>query len=157
MIRWSAVPFFSLSLLACNGGHDGAAPATSAAVAPSAPSASNSATPAVVGAATGETVVHAEDDGKSFDVARGSTVTFSLPSNAGTGYIWVPTQVDAGDLAQQGDRTSDTSSDVPGAPKADVYHFAAANAGTTTVEMSLKRPFGSGAPTRTVHMTVTVH
>ncbi len=161
MIRWSAVPFFSLSLLACNGGHDGNAPAASAAVAPSAPSPSNSATPVPVaapaGPAAGETVVHAEDDGKSFDVARGSTVTFSLPSNAGTGYIWVPTQVDAGVLTQQGDRTSDTSSDVPGAPKADVYHFAAANAGTTTVEMSLKRPFGSGAPTRTVHMTVTVH
>jgi predicted secreted protein len=153
MIRWTAVPFFSLSLLACNGCHDGNAPATSAAVAPSAPSAGNSATPD----AGAETVVHAEDDGKSFDVARGSTVTFSLPSNAGTGYIWVPTQVDAGVLAQQGDRTSDTSSDVPGGPKADVYHFAAANVGTTTVEMSLKRPFGSGAPTRTVHMTVTVH
>jgi predicted secreted protein len=153
MIRWSAIPVFSFALLACNGGHDGNAPATSAAVAPSAPPPGNSATPP----AGGETVVHAEDDGKSFDVARGSTVTFSLPSNAGTGYIWVPTQIDAGVLAQQGDRTSDTSSDVPGAPKADVYHFAAANPGTTTVEMSLKRPFGSGAPTRTVHMTVTVH
>jgi predicted secreted protein len=102
-------------------------------------------------------VVHAEDDGKTIDVARAATVTFALPSNAGTGYIWVPTQVDASILAQQGDRTSDVSSDVPGAPKVDVYHFTAVGPGTTTVEMSLKRPFGSGAPARTVHVTVAVH
>src|SRR5271170_5987154 len=120
MIRWSALALLPTLLLACNGCHDGSAPPASAAVAPSSAPSSNSATPV----ATNETVIHAEDDGKSFDVALGSTVTFSLPSNAGTGYIWVPTQVDAGVLAQQGDRTSDTSSDVPGAPKADVYHFA---------------------------------
>jgi predicted secreted protein len=159
MIRRSALAFLPFSLLACNGCHDGnASPASpaSAAVAPSAAPPGNSATPVGAGAA-GETVVHAEDDGKSFDVARGATVTFSLPSNAGTGYIWVPTQVDANVLAQQGDRTSDAASDVPGAPKADVYHFAAANPGTTTVEMSLKRPFGSGAAARTVHVTVAVH
>ena len=152
MIRWSALAFFSVSLLACNGCHDGNAPAASATVAPSASATGNSATPAA-----NETVVHIDDDGKAFDVARGSTVTFALPGNAGTGYIWVPTQVDANVLAQQGDRVSDTSSDVPGAPKVDVYHFAAANPGTTTVEMSLKRPFGSGAAARTVHVTVAVH
>lgn len=153
MIRWSALAFLPLSLLACNGCHDGNAPPASATVAPGPAASGNSATP---DAAT-ETVIHVEDDGKSFDVARGSTVTFSLPSNAGTGYIWTPTQVDATVLAQQGDRTSDAASDVPGAPKVDVYHFAAASAGTTTVEMSLKRPFGSGAAARTVHVTLTVH
>ena len=162
MIRRSALALLPFSLLACNGCHDGnASPASpaSATVAPSAAPQGNSATPVGAGgaAAAGETVVHAEDDGKSFDVARGATVTFSLPSNAGTGYIWMPTQVDANVLAQQGDRTSDAASDVPGAPKADVYHFAAANPGTTTVEMSLKRPFGSGAAARTVHVTVAVH
>jgi predicted secreted protein len=153
MIRWSALAFLPLSLLACNGCHDGNAPPASATVAPGPAASGNSATP---DAAT-ETVIHVEDDGKSFDVARGSTVTFSLPSNAGTGYIWTPTQVDANVLAQQGDRTSDAASDVPGAPKVDVYHFAAASAGTTTVEMSLKRPFGSGAAARTIHVTLTVH
>jgi predicted secreted protein len=153
MIRWSALVIFSVLLLACNGCHDGTPPAASAAVPPSAPTSGNSATPA----ASSETVVHAEDDGKTLDVARAATVTFALPSNAGTGYIWVPTQVDPNILAQQGDRTSDVSSDVPGAPKIDVYHFTAAGPGTTTVEMSLKRPFGSAAPARTVHVTVTVH
>jgi predicted secreted protein len=153
MIRWSALAVFSVSLLACNGCHDGNPPAASAAVAPSGSTAGNSATPP---AAT-ETVVHAEDDGKTFDVVRGVTVTFALPSNAGTGYVLVPTRVDPSILAQQGDRTSDAPSDVPGAPKVDVYHFAAAGPGTTTVEMSLKRPFGSGAPARAVHVTVTVH
>jgi predicted secreted protein len=153
MIRWSALAVFSVSLLACNGCHDGNGPAASPAVATSASGTSKSATP---DAAT-ETVIHVDDDGKSFDVTRGSAVTFALSSNAGTGYIWMPTQVDASVLAQQGDRASDASSDVPGAPKVDVYHFAATGAGTTTVEMSLKRPFGSGPASRTVHMTVTVH
>jgi predicted secreted protein len=153
MIRWSALAFLPISLLACNGCRDGSAPPASAAVAPSAAPPGNSATPAP---AT-ETVVHAEDDGKALDLARGAALTFALPSNAGTGYIWMPTQVDPTILAQQGDRTSDVSSDVPGAPKVDVYHFTAAGPGTTTVEMSLKRPFGSGAAARTVHVTVTVH
>lgn len=153
MIRWSAFAGLSFSLLACNGCHDSTPPPASAAVAPTGSASGNSATPA----ASNETVVHAEDDGKTLDVARAATVTFALPSNAGTGYIWVPTQVDASILAQQGDRTSDVSSDVPGAPKVDVYHFTAVGPGTTTVEMSLKRPFGSGVPARTVHVTVAVH
>jgi predicted secreted protein len=152
MIRWSGVALLPISLLACNSCHDGNAPPASAAVIPSAPASGNSATPA-----GGETVVHVDDDGKTFDVARGATVTFALPSNSGTGYIWTPTQVDANVLAQQGDRTSDASSDVPGAPKVDVYHFSAANAGTTTVEMSLKRPFGGAPPGRVIHVTVAVH
>jgi predicted secreted protein len=152
MIRWSGLAVLPIALLACNGCHDGSAPPASAAVVPSAAGSGNSATPA-----GSETVVHVEDDGKSFDVARGATVTFSLPSNAGTGYVWMPTQVDANVLAQQGDRTSDVSSDVPGAPKVDVYHFAAANAGTTTVEMSLKRGFGNAPPGRVIRVTVNVH
>jgi predicted secreted protein len=152
MIRWSGLAVLPVALLACNACHDGSAPPASAAVVPSASGSGNSATPA-----GGETVVHVEDDGKSFDVARGATVTFALPSNAGTGYIWTPTQVDANVLAQQGDRTSDASSDVPGAPKVDVYHFTAASPGTTTVEMSLKRPFGSAPAGRVIHVTVAVH
>jgi predicted secreted protein len=152
MIRWSGLAVLPIALLACNGCHDSSAPPASAAVVPSASASGNSATPA-----GGETVVHVDDDGKSFDVARGATVTFSLPSNAGTGYIWTPTQVDTNVLAQQGDRTSDASSDVPGAPKADVYHFTAAGAGTTTVEMSLKRPFGSAPAGRVIHVTIAVH
>jgi predicted secreted protein len=161
MIRWSALVVFSVSLLACNGCHDGTPPPASATVAPSGSASGNTATverdASASTAASNEAVVHAEDDGKALDLARGAGLTFALPSNAGTGYIWMPTQVDATILAQQGDRTSDVSSDVPGAPKVDVYHFTAAGPGTTTVEMSLKRPFGSGAAARTVHVTVTVH
>jgi predicted secreted protein len=163
MIRWSVLALFALLPIsfACNGPHDASAPPASATIAtvtaPTGAALSGiTATPAAAAAAA-ETVIHAEDDGKSYDVARGSLVTFSLPSHAGTGYIWVPTQVDSSVLAQQGDRTSDAASDVPGAPKVDVYHFAAAAPGTTTVEMSLKRPFGSGVPARSVHVVVAVH
>jgi predicted secreted protein len=100
--------------------------------------------------------VRAEDDGKAVEVARGGTVTFKLVSNSGTGYVWVPTQVDTNVLAQQGDRTSEVSSDAPGSAKLDVYRFAAHNAGSSAVEMSLKRPFGSAPPARIFHVTVNV-
>jgi predicted secreted protein len=103
-----------------------------------------------------ETVLRAEDDGKAVEVARGGTVTFKLVSNSGTGYVWVPTQVDTNVLAQQGDRTSEVSSDTPGSAKLDVYRFAAHGAGSSAVEMSLKRPFGSAPPARTLHVTVNV-
>jgi predicted secreted protein len=137
------------SLFVCAGCNDPHAPAASAASA--ADTAVEAAAPSV------ETVVHAEDDGKTFDVASGSIVTFKLASNAGTGYIWVPTHVDAPVLAQQGDRSNELSSDTPGGPKLDVYRFMAGPAGSSVVEMSLKRPFGSAPAARAIHVTVNVH
>lgn len=144
--RYARVVLASLAISACNGPRDGTAPP---------PNAGGSATPQSPAAA--ETVVRVEDDGKSFDVARGATITFRLAANGGTGYVWMPTQVDQSLLTQQGDRSSETSSEVPGAPKMDVYRFVAgASPGSTTVEMTLRRPFGSGAPARVVHVTVNV-
>jgi predicted secreted protein len=143
MLRY-VLALCAVSPLACNGCNDGnTPPANAIARVSDAP-------------ATRETVVRADDDGKSFDVARAATLTFKLESNAGTGYVWVPTQVDTNVLAQQGDRTSEVSSDTPGAPKMDVYRFVAQNAGSTTVEVSLKRPFGSGPPARVIRVAVNV-
>ncbi len=144
-----AIAIAALSCLACNGCNDGRSP-------PVSPASSESAAPPPAAPASGETVVRADDDGKAFDVARGATVTFKLASNAGTGYVWMPTQVDASILTQQGDRTSEVMSDTPGGAKADVYHFMAGSAGSTVVEMSLKRPFGSAPPSRAIHVTVNV-
>jgi predicted secreted protein len=141
----------ALTLFACNGCNDGRPPPAPAAAASTA-SGGTAPTPAAA-----ETIIHAEDDGKPFDVARGAAVTFKLASNAGTGYVWVPTQVDATVLSQQGDRTNELGSDTPGAPKMDVYRFVGAAPGSTTVEMSLKRPFGSAPPARVIHVTVNVH
>ncbi len=156
MIRSSSLVFFSFSLLACNGCHDGTPPPNAAAQTSASASGDAPIAPLAPPSAASETTIHAEDDGKSFDVPRGATVTFALPSNAGTGYAWIPTRVDATILTQQGDRTSDVTSDTPGAPKLDVYHFAAASPGSTIIEMSLKRPFGSAPPARTIHVTVNV-
>lgn len=156
MVR--AVALATLSLFACHGCNDARPPAASApsAGASSAPDpSSTNATPSL--SSSGETVIHVEDDGKSFDTTKGSTVTFKLASNAGTGYVWVPMNVDSTILAQQGDRTSEIASDTPGAPKFDVYHFTAGSAGTTPVDMSLKRSFGSTPPARAIHVTVNVH
>jgi predicted secreted protein len=155
MIR-HALALCVLTLLAVGGCNDKNAPPVS----PTDPAGMTSA-PAAAGQANAaseakETVVRTEDDGKAVEVARGGTVTFKLVSNSGTGYVWVPTQVDNNVLAQQGDRTSEVSSDTPGSAKLDVYRFAAHNAGSSAVEMSLKRPFGSAPPARTLHVTVNV-
>jgi predicted secreted protein len=146
-----ALALSAMTLLACNGCNDKNAPPASSA----GPVGIASATAAGAGQG-GETVVRAEDDGKSVDVARGETVTFKLASNSGTGYLWVPAQVDTSLLAQQGDRTSEASSDAPGGGKMDVYRFLALKAGSSTVEMSLKRPFGGAPAARALHVTVNV-
>jgi predicted secreted protein len=103
------------------------------------------------------TLVHVEDDGKTFDVARGSAITFKLASHGGTGYAWAPSHFDSASLAQQGDRTSELSSDAPGAPKADVFQFTAIAPGETTIEMALRRPFGDATPARILRVTLVVH
>jgi predicted secreted protein len=139
----AALALASLTLSACHGPPNTASPANAAV------SDGASAPPAA------DTVVGVEDDGKSFDVARGGTVTFKLASHAGTGYAWVPTQIDPAALAQQGDRTSEIGSETPGAPKLDVYRFVADGAGETGVEMSLRRSFGGGA-VRVLHVTIRV-
>jgi predicted secreted protein len=102
------------------------------------------------------TVVHIEDNGKSFDLGRGDTVMFELATSAGNGYAWTPTQVDPLALAQEGDRSNEISSALPGAQRMDVYRFIASKAGTSTVEMSLRRPFGTAPPVRTIRITIHV-
>jgi predicted secreted protein len=149
MIRPAGV-LASLWLLACNGCNDHNAP-------PPNPAAS-AAPGAAQGQPASETVVRVEDDGKTLDVAAGGTVTFKLASNAGTGYIWLPTGADPAVLAQIGERASEVESSVPGGPKMDVYRFAAQHAGSTTVEMDLQRPWTKSAPpAKAIHVIVNVH
>jgi predicted secreted protein len=102
-------------------------------------------------------VVHADDDGKTFDLAVGSRIVFALANHSGTGFLWMPTRVDESILAPDGMRRSEVESDVPGAPKRDVLRFLAKNPGTTVVEMTLKRPFGNAPPGPAIHVTVRVH
>ncbi len=149
MIRPAAV-FASFWLLACNGCNDHNAPPPNPAA-----SAASGAGSAQAGS---EAVVHVEDDGKTFDVAAGGTVTFKLASNAGTGYVWMPTGADPAILAQVGERASEVESSVPGSPKMDVYRFAAQHAGSTAVEMDLQRPWTKNAPpARAIHVIINVH
>jgi hypothetical protein len=59
---------------------------------------------------------------------------------------------------QQGDRTVvQNAPGVPGGPTSEVYRFVAQAPGTTMLEMSLKRGFGSGAPARVLHITIIAH
>jgi predicted secreted protein len=137
----------ALVMFGCHGCTNGSAP-------PQQPAATPSGVTAVMAA---ELVLHIDDDGKAFDVARGSPVTLRLASNSGTGYVWTLTPVDAAVLAPQGDRTSEVATEIPGGPKADVYRFIAVGTGTANVEASLKRPFGDAPPARVVRFTVRAH
>jgi predicted secreted protein len=155
MVRLTAslTSFASVLLLACHGcGGSGTPPAQGAAAGAS------SAGPARGESASNDALVHVEDDGKTFDVTAGGTITFKLASNAGTGYVWMPAGADPAVLAQVGDRTSEVESSAPGAPKVDVYRFVAQHAGSTAVEMNLQRPWTKNAPpARAIHVLVNVH
>jgi predicted secreted protein len=136
----------TLAMFGCHGCTSGNAP-------PAPPPVMSGTTP--VPAA--ELFLHVDDDGKAFDVARGSPVTLRLASNSGTGYLWTAAPVDTAVLAPQGGRTSEVATEVPGGPKADVYHFLAVGTGTAGIEVALKRPFGDAPPARVVHFSVRVH
>jgi predicted secreted protein len=121
-----------------------------------APSASGGGADAGADASAGAdagAVIGVQDDGKTFDVAVGSIITFALASNAGTGYVWVPTHVDDNVVATVGARASERDSDTPGASKRDIYRFRARAAGTAWIEMSLERPFGHSRSGRIVRVT----
>jgi predicted secreted protein len=112
--------------------------------------------PSPDGGAAGRVVVHADDDGKTFDLAVGSRIVFALANHSGTGFLWMPTHVDESVLAPDGMRRSEVESDVPGAPTRDVLRFIAKKSGTTVVEMTLKRPFGNAPPGPAIHVTVRI-
>lgn len=142
----------SVVALACNACHDD----PPAAIPPAGTSPSATASVAADGAAPTETVVRVDDDGKTFEIARGATLVFKLVTHGGTGYAWTPSPVDGGPLALHGERTTELSSDVPGAPRMDVYRFVGEAPGTTTIEMGLRRPWGDAPPVKTVRVTVNV-
>jgi predicted secreted protein len=142
-----------LLLFACHGCGGGSTPAAQSAAAGAA-----SAGSARGEAATGDAVVHVEDDGKTFELLAGGTITFKLASQGGTGYVWMPAGADPTVLAQVGDRASEVESSAPGASKVDVYRFVAQHAGATAVEMDLQRPWTKNAPpARAIHVLVNVH
>ncbi|HEY6463375.1 MAG TPA: protease inhibitor I42 family protein [Polyangiaceae bacterium] len=101
-------------------------------------------------------IVHAADDGKTFALARGSVLTFSLARHAGTGFEWSATPLDGGVLVLKGERASERTSDEPGAEKNDVYRFVGEAPGTVTVEMKLRRPWGDQPPVKTLRVVVEV-
>jgi predicted secreted protein len=103
-----------------------------------------------------DTVVYAEDDGRTFDLVAGGTLTFRLASHSGTGFVWRPASLEGGVLTPVGERTSDASSVAPGAPRMDVYRFVARSSGTMGVEMDYERPWANQLPVKTVRVMVNV-
>ena len=113
-----------------------------------------------------EPIVEVEDDGKSFDVAVGSSVTFKLANHAGAGYVWMPTGVDSSVLAQEGERRGEDvgkpSSEGAAAKseareRVDEYRFVAEQRGWVPVQMDLQRPWTKGAmPVKSIRVIVNV-
>jgi predicted secreted protein len=152
-----------LAIVAGNGCRDGASPpahgGTATSSGSSAKPTSNPGDAGVgveAGVDAGAVIIGVQDDGKTFDVAVGSVITFALASNEGTGYVWVPTRVDPNVVAPEGARASENDSDTPGASKRDIYRFTAKAVGTASMEMSLKRPFGHAPSGRVVRVTLNV-
>jgi|SRR5579883_2958788 len=151
------VTLSALTLFACNGCNGNSPDPNTPSGGSSSGGTSSGGASSGASPAAGETVVHVEDDGKSFDVPVGSAVTFKLAGNAGTGFMWKPNGVNPAVLAQQGDVSHETSGATPGAPNADVYHFQAVAPGSTPVEMDYARPWEHGTPGKAIHVTVNVH
>jgi predicted secreted protein len=148
-----ALAVVSVASMGCH--HDGAPPHPSGP--PDTRTPADAPAAAVEDADAAYAVVHAEDDGRTFDLPPGGALVFRLASRSGTGFVWRPVPLDGGVLTPVGERTSEVSSEVPGAPRLDVYRFVARSVGTTGIEMDYGRPWGNQAPVRTVRVTVNVH
>jgi inhibitor of cysteine peptidase len=100
------------------------------------------------------------DNGKSFTVNVGDTVTVVIPGNPTTGYSWAAalTSKDAALLQQQGDPTyvEGATGDVVGAGGTFTFTFRAAGAGQAALKLVYVRPWEPDAPAQTYEVQVTI-
>lgn len=101
------------------------------------------------------------DNGKSFTVKAGDTITVTVPGNPTTGYSWAA-QLDEESAARlelngEPEYTQEaTGEDVVGAGGSFTFTFKAAQAGDATLKLVYARPWESVAPIDTFEVTVSV-
>lgn len=99
------------------------------------------------------------DNGKTIEVAKGSTLVVTLEGNPGsTGYSWGLESGNDAVLKPQGDFTFTASAtNMPGAPGKFEFKFTAVSAGTATLKFANKRPWELNDPkAETFSVTITV-
>jgi predicted secreted protein len=98
------------------------------------------------------------DNGASVTIKTGQTLAVRLDSNPSTGYGWQVRQADGAVLILQGEPQFIAPADAPpGAGGVEVFRFAAATAGQTTLTLVYRRPFEpNAAPAQTFSVQVTV-
>jgi inhibitor of cysteine peptidase len=100
------------------------------------------------------------DNGKSFTVNVGDTVTIAIPGNPTTGYSWVAalSDKDTALLEQQGDPTylGDSADNVVGAGGTFTFTFKATAAGRAALKLAYVRPWEPDAPAQTYEVQVTI-
>jgi inhibitor of cysteine peptidase len=104
-------------------------------------------------------IVTEADNGRKLSLARRDVLVVSLRTTPGTGYGWTPQPVDRNVLRQMGSpEVVQDSNPMPGSPAAQVFRFAAAGTGSTTLTLDYARPWEKGvAPARTFSLKITVH
>ncbi len=84
-----------------------------------------------------------KDHDSTVRLQNGGMLAVRLEWSPGTGNSWTVASSDGDYLQVQGEPKSEPNKHPkPGAPEMMVFHFKALKAGSTTLQMVLKRPFG---------------
>jgi inhibitor of cysteine peptidase len=99
------------------------------------------------------------DNGKTFEVNKGSTVEVTLEGNPTTGYLWGLLPTTQNDLVLKPDSDYTFKSDNPnlvGSGGKFLFKFQAANPGTAVLKFGYQRPWESVPPAETFDVTISV-
>lgn len=110
------------------------------------------------GAAGGPVNITKADNGKTFDVAKGSQFNLTLEGNPTTGFLWETKDLNTAVLKQVGDfaYTADNANLV-GSPGKLKFTFEGAGAGTAKLTLIYHQPFDPNtAPAETFEVTINV-
>ena len=87
------------------------------------------------------------DHEKTFRVAAGGRVTVRLAWSPGTGYDWLPGNLDGSRLQMEGEPATEPNKEpMPGAPEIRIFQFKALKAGPATLELHSRRPWEKETP-----------
>ncbi len=104
-------------------------------------------------------VITEKDKDARIKARKGDTVLVKLPTQGGTGFLWVPAKEGGTDRLKQVGKyvTEKPEKPKPGGKVTQVYRYTAEAAGPSELEFHYKRPFEKDkAPAKTFKVTVQV-
>jgi inhibitor of cysteine peptidase len=97
------------------------------------------------------------DNGRKLELREGQEIVVSLESNPTTGYIWEISNIGDGIIAQVGETTYESKSDLVGAGGIQVFRLKANESGVTDLNFVYHRPWEKNVkPVRTFSLKITV-